>query len=132
MRQRAHESCSGAAQGRPEREGCRWSWCGTLSSHPQLNGKVVRCTLVQFAEVGACKVRLERRARAQDAMDEDTAPPALAPGRARADSLAVLLGQALRAGDQALLEKCAARPQDIGFGAGPVARFRTAPHQSCS
>ncbi len=61
-------------------------------------------------------MRPERRARAQDAMDEDAAPPALAPGRARADSLAVLLGQALRAGDQALLEKCAARPQGIGLG----------------
>lgn len=40
-------------------------------------------------------------------MDEDAAPLPLAPGRAKADSLAVLLGQALRAGDQALLEKCA-------------------------
>ena len=43
----------------------------------------------------------------QEAMDEDAAPLPLAPGRAKADSLAVLLGQALRAGDQALLEKCA-------------------------
>jgi hypothetical protein len=65
-------------------------------------------------------------------MEEDAAPPALAPGRARADSLAVLLGQALRAGDQALLEKCAARLQSIGCRAGPTARPRTAPHQPCS
>lgn len=43
----------------------------------------------------------------QEATDEDAAPLPLAPGRAKADSLAVLLGQALRAGDQALLEKCA-------------------------
>ena len=41
-------------------------------------------------------------------MAEDVEPPVLAPGRAKADSLAVLLGQALRAGDQALLEKCLA------------------------
>lgn len=44
---------------------------------------------------------------AQEAMEEDAAPLPLPPGRAKADSLAVLLGQALRAGDQALLEKCA-------------------------
>ncbi|KAK9833465.1 hypothetical protein WJX81_007454 [Elliptochloris bilobata] len=51
---------------------------------------------------------LQLQAGGPDAMAEDAAPPALAPGRAKADSLAVLLGQALRAGDQALLEKCLA------------------------
>ena len=56
---------------------------------------------------GACAPRKSRCMCAQEAMEEDAAPLALAPGRAKADSLAVLLGQALRAGDQALLEKCA-------------------------
>jgi hypothetical protein len=48
-------------------------------------------------------------------MDVDGAAGALQAGPLKADSVAVLLGQALQAQDKALLEKCASQPLSCSF-----------------
>lgn len=51
----------------------------------------------------------------QERMDVDGAARALQAGPLKADSVAVLLGQALQAQDKALLEKCASQPLSCSF-----------------